>query len=312
MSALLLAAPYSWAQQRTDHSGSGKQGQTQAQGAKSGANAAGSNRDTASGTQRTSGGVAAHGAVAQQCLDDLRALNQKAQRDGYWLSGWGTMWGTGTTPAGRASPAARSTRTAADGQAPWMGARWGMTSPRYQLRTLYGAANVLAHRGDQDGCRAVIAELRSLYDNYVVELKAAGVEPGEITSWRQEQILSAQPVTSVADGLINVADVTGTEVRNAKDEELGTVEDVIVDSASGGIRYVIVSTGGWLGMGEDYVAVPWNALNATPGLNTLVLKVTQDTLENAPKVDPDRFGAADRQMSNRSEIDSYWKKHSQG
>lgn len=149
--------------------------------------------------------------VAEACLKDLQAFSDRMNKDGYWLTGWGTRWGSGTAtppPGEKAQPRqSRSDdgnppkqaelRAAADDDqmAPWGASRWGIESPRYQIGTLYRAANVLAHRGDQQACNAVLAELKDVYTGHVAALKKAGVEPGEITSWRQEQIADARPVT---------------------------------------------------------------------------------------------------------------------
>lgn len=100
------------------------------------------------------------------------------------------------------------------------------------------------------------------------------------------------------------------EIRNAQDESLGTIEDVIFDRTSNNISYVVVSTGGFLGIGEDHVAVPWKALKATPGMNMLVLPVSEEAMEKAPKVHPERFDSPDPQQAKP--VDDYWEKQISG
>jgi sporulation protein YlmC with PRC-barrel domain len=270
--------------------------------------------------------------MAQKCVQDLRALSERMNKDGYWLTGWGTRWGseaaTRTTPppgtgqpppagtgqkppAGTAAPSGQTApRAGTMGPDPWRDARWGVESPRYQISTLYRAANVLAYRGEQQACDGVMAELRDVYDDHVADLKQAGVKPGQITTWRQGQIAAAKPVAQLKAGGVNMADVIGMEIRNAKDESLGTVDDIIFDPKSNNISYIVVSRGGFLGMGEDHVAVPWKSLRATPGMNMLVLPVSEEVMEQAPKVDPDRFGTTDPQEAKP--VDDYWSKHIQG
>ena len=101
--------------------------------------------------------------------------------------------------------------------------------------------------------------------------------------------------------------MTGTDVRNAKDRYLGSAEDVIVDPHTGKAAYLVVSRGGFLGIGEENVPVPWDQLKATPGLNTLVLDVNAQTLDKAPKVNRDMMRTADAfdQWSNK--VDQYWQ-----
>lgn len=276
--------------------------------------------------------------AARQCLDNLRAFNDRMNEDGFWLSGWG---GPGTQadlrPGGRAvdsdatsaqrtsaadnvptnqSPAARAPNTQDNAvtqpRPPWGGRSWGIASPPYQIRTLYSAANVLGQRGDQQTCSAVLAEMQDVYGDYTGRLKQAGVEPGDVTSWRQQRLVSARPVTEIDAGLINLADITGTEVRNLQDEQLGTVEDVVLDSEQGGIHYVIISSGGVLGIGEDMVALPWQSLRTTPGLNTLVLNASGEAVEDAPSVDPAQFVDPNGSSEIRQEVDRFWHEQTSG
>ena len=53
--------------------------------------------------------------------------------------------------------------------------------------------------------------------------------------------------------------IIGTEVRTKNGERVGEIRDVIVDNA-GNVKLAIVSTGGFLGLGDTLHAVPWDAL----------------------------------------------------
>src|SRR6185436_18691098 len=41
-------------------------------------------------------------------------------------------------------------------------------------------------------------------------------------------------------------DIRGSDIHGADDEKLGTVVDVIFDTGSGDLRYLVVDTGGWM------------------------------------------------------------------
>lgn len=112
-------------------------------------------------------------------------------------------------------------------------------------------------------------------------------------------------------GRLNLDDLTGTDVRNLADESLGSVSDIIVDPVTGQIAYAVVARGGFLGIGEDYVAVPWQQFRATPGLNTLVLNVTENAFAEAPTVDPDAFGDAGQLQQQNQLINDYWGQQDQ-
>jgi hypothetical protein len=256
--------------------------------------------------------------VAQQCLDDLRAFGEQIDQDGYWLTGirdrWGTGgWGDAATGTGTgyypgvgmpADPMVNDPVASGTMDTTAMDPAWGLGihAPGVQIEALFRATQVLAVRGDQEGCDAVLNQLRQLYDEYATRLREAGVDPGEVTTWRRDMLLTAQPVTEMDLGRVSVGEITGTEVRNLQDERLGDVDDILV--TDGQVEHVVLSRGGFLGLGEDYIIVPWEQLSATAGLNMFLLEVSEQTLEQAPRVSGDVRRLTDEQ---RSDVDAFWQ-----
>jgi sporulation protein YlmC with PRC-barrel domain len=256
--------------------------------------------------------------VAEQCLRDLRTLGEQIDEEGYWLTGirdrWGTAgWGGAATGSGTGyypgvgipgGPVTDNPAIAETAETTGMAPAWGLGihAPGVQIETLFRAAQVLAVRGDQEGCDAVLSELRQLYDEYATQLREAGVEPGQVTNWRRELLLTAQPVSEMDLGRVSVGEITGTEVRNLQDERLGDIDDVVV--TEGKVEHVVLSRGGFLGLGEEYVVVPWEQLSATPGLNMFLLDVSEEALEQAPSVSGDVLALSEEQ---RAEVDTYWQ-----
>lgn len=76
--------------------------------------------------------------------------------------------------------------------------------------------------------------------------------------------------------------VIGTPVKNLQDEKLGDVNNIMVDLASGRIVAVIISAGGFLGMGDELSAIPPTALRYTPDHESLQLDTTKEALSRAP------------------------------
>jgi len=74
----------------------------------------------------------------------------------------------------------------------------------------------------------------------------------------------------------------GTPVKNLQDEKLGKVENILVDLPSGRVVAVIVSSGGFLGMGDELSAVPPTALRFTTDRDTLQLDASKEMLSSAP------------------------------
>lgn len=76
--------------------------------------------------------------------------------------------------------------------------------------------------------------------------------------------------------------IIGTPVKNLQDEKLGKVENIMLDLAAGRVVAVIISSGGFLGMGDELSAVPPTALRFNAERDTLQLDSTKESLSNSP------------------------------
>jgi sporulation protein YlmC with PRC-barrel domain len=73
--------------------------------------------------------------------------------------------------------------------------------------------------------------------------------------------------------------IKGSKVLTIKDEELGKIEEVMVDSERGRIAYVILACDCFIGMSCKLLAIPWEALKATRG--DYILKVEKGAFKTA-------------------------------
>ena len=81
---------------------------------------------------------------------------------------------------------------------------------------------------------------------------------------------------------IRASAVKGTDVYNGDGEHLGHIDDIILEKRSGRAVYAILSSGGFLGLGEKYHPLPWQSLSYDPGLGGYVVNVSRAQLEAAP------------------------------
>lgn len=88
--------------------------------------------------------------------------------------------------------------------------------------------------------------------------------------------------------LISADRVEGTSVFNARGEKLGHVEDVMLHKLSGKVAYAVVSCGGFLGMGEKYLPMPWSLLTYDPERGGYVVPTERAQLEEAASFAADR------------------------
>ena len=105
--------------------------------------------------------------------------------------------------------------------------------------------------------------------------------------------------------LMTASTLTGDRVVNRAGENLGKIEDIMLDTAKGTISYAVLSFGGILGLGDKLFAIPWDALELDPANKEFVLDVAKERLENAPGFDKDHWpDMADTTWTN--EIRSFY------
>jgi sporulation protein YlmC with PRC-barrel domain len=100
-----------------------------------------------------------------------------------------------------------------------------------------------------------------------------------------------------------VSDLKGVEVRSAHGGSLGKISDFML-SHEGCIKYAIVSYGGFLGVGERLMPVPWTMFKAEPG--GFVIDIEKARFDEAPYFESERWphmGTADWE----AQIDRYYE-----
>lgn len=96
--------------------------------------------------------------------------------------------------------------------------------------------------------------------------------------------------------VMSASTLIGDNVRNDRGEDLGKLEEIMLDLDSGCVAYAVLSFGGFLGLGDKLFAIPWDALIVDTDNEEIVLDVPQEKLENAPGFDKDNWpGSGDRE-----------------
>ncbi|WP_322030367.1 PRC-barrel domain-containing protein [Paraburkholderia sp. J76] len=84
-------------------------------------------------------------------------------------------------------------------------------------------------------------------------------------------------------------------VYSSDGDEVGKVKEIMLDVESGRIAYMVMSSGGFLGIGDKLLAVPWNALTLDAARKCFVIALNSERVKNAPGFDKDSWPAmADR------------------
>jgi sporulation protein YlmC with PRC-barrel domain len=82
----------------------------------------------------------------------------------------------------------------------------------------------------------------------------------------------------------DVDDIRGSDIYGANDDKLGTVEDVIFDSESGELRYLVVDTGGWLSSNRFLVPAR-EVMSNVEGDDHFRVNLTREQIERLPAYD---------------------------
>ncbi|HUP00873.1 MAG TPA: PRC-barrel domain-containing protein [Gemmatimonadota bacterium] len=110
---------------------------------------------------------------------------------------------------------------------------------------------------------------------------------------------------TTSNPILSASTLSGDKVCNALGEDLGKVEDFMLDLSNGRIRYAVLSFGGFLGMGDKLFAVPPEALRIDTENNELILDVERERLENAPGFDKDHWPETSDHEWERSVYEFY-------
>jgi sporulation protein YlmC with PRC-barrel domain len=99
-----------------------------------------------------------------------------------------------------------------------------------------------------------------------------------------------------SNATVRASKLIGANLKNSRDESVGEIKDLVLDAASGKVRYAAVTYGGFLGLGSKLFAVPFEAFHVrqntsalTPGDYVLILDVTKEQMSGAQGFENDRW-----------------------
>jgi sporulation protein YlmC with PRC-barrel domain len=71
-------------------------------------------------------------------------------------------------------------------------------------------------------------------------------------------------------------------IKSPQGEDLGKIEEVMIDMEIKRIAYAVLSFGGFWGLGDKWVPVPWDALVFKADEKVLILNIEKEKLQKAP------------------------------
>ena len=117
--------------------------------------------------------------------------------------------------------------------------------------------------------------------------------------------MATKTKTGIGRKTLSSSTLIGDSVVSRRGEDLGRIEELMIDPEEGRVSYAVVSVGGLLGMGDKLLAIPMQALHLSRGDKSFILDVDEEKLKNAPGFDKDNWpDMADTQWG--STIHSYY------
>lgn len=111
----------------------------------------------------------------------------------------------------------------------------------------------------------------------------------------QPETMRAEPEThgdqmTKQDMLFKSSQLSDLQVFNDQNQDLGSLNNLIIDAQSGQVLYGVLSTGFFTG---KTIAVPWSAFrfDKRDGEHVLLLSKTKDQLTGAPEFDENNMGS---------------------
>jgi sporulation protein YlmC with PRC-barrel domain len=95
--------------------------------------------------------------------------------------------------------------------------------------------------------------------------------------------------TGPGPDVMAAATLDGDKVLSAEGNDIGRIKDIMLDVRSGRIAYAVLSSGGFLGIGDKLLAIPWSALTLDADRKCFLLDMPTESVKNAPGFDKDHW-----------------------
>ena len=93
----------------------------------------------------------------------------------------------------------------------------------------------------------------------------------------------------LSENIVRTNDVIGKKIHSLNGENLGKVEELILDKITGQVRYAVLANGGFMGIGSAFYAIPWHSLEYCIEHDAFQVNFSKDDLKTAPGFNKDSW-----------------------
>jgi sporulation protein YlmC with PRC-barrel domain len=183
----------------------------------------------------------------------------------------------------------------------------GMTTPVVAVDVEDQREEVRQQQEDvQKEQQDVREEQRDVLEEQRDEQKDVTEERKDVMEERQDATEARKDLRKDVAQTHRAKTVIGMDVKNSQGEALGKIHDLVLNFDHGDIAYVVISSGGLLGLGDTLHAVPWKALSLNSQADGFILNIDQTAWKNAPSFkENDWPEVADREWNRQ--LENYYR-----
>lgn len=104
---------------------------------------------------------------------------------------------------------------------------------------------------------------------------------------------------------LTATSIIGDKVESPEGDDLGRIDNLMINVQSGKIDYVVIEYGAFLGLGGKLFAIPFDELRPAPGRNLFILNRDEDYLKNSPGFDKTHWPDTN-DHTYYGDVDTYW------
>jgi sporulation protein YlmC with PRC-barrel domain len=104
---------------------------------------------------------------------------------------------------------------------------------------------------------------------------------------------------------LTATSIIGDKVENAEGEDLGRIDNLMLNVHTGMVEYIVLEYGSFLGLGGKLFAIPYSELRVAPGRHVFILSRDEEYLKNSPGFDKDHWPDTN-DHTYYGDVDSYW------
>jgi len=94
---------------------------------------------------------------------------------------------------------------------------------------------------------------------------------------------------AVDPSLISATTIIGDKVKGKDGKELGKIEEIMLDLTTSTLAYLVLSSGGVMGIGDKFFALPLDQLSYDPVERTFYLEIDKKSLKSHSGFDKEEW-----------------------